>query len=264
MIITLALLAALCYGTATLWLWRLPGSPDERWPVALALVLHTTALSLLLLRPDGLSIGWTEALALFAWQSSLLLFVFSLRQSPLRPLGLGVYPVAGAFVLIAALWPSTATAVEGDWTVRVHILLSLLSAGLLTLAAMQATLLAAQEQWLHQHQAPALMRKLPPVMTMERLLFQLVSVGFILLSAALLSGLWFLDDWLAQHLAHKTVLSITAWVIFGGLLWGRWQFGLRGRVATRWTLAGYAVLILAYFGSKLVLELMLGAHWTAD
>ena len=97
---------------------------------------------------------------------------------------------------------------------------------------------------------------------LERLLFQLVGLGFALLSAALLTGLAFIEDWLAQHLAHKTVLSVTAWMIFGGLLWGRWQFGLRGRAATRWTLAGYGVLILAYFGSKLVLEIVLDARWS--
>src|SRR3546814_4793747 len=89
---------------------------------------------------------------------------------------------------------------------------------------------------------------------MERLLFQLIGIGFVLLSLTLISGLWFIHDWLAQHLAHKTILSITAWLIFGTLLWGRVRHGWRGRVAIRWALAGYAMLFLAYFGSKLILE----------
>jgi ABC-type uncharacterized transport system permease subunit len=97
---------------------------------------------------------------------------------------------------------------------------------------------------------------------MERLLFQLIAIGFFLLSLTLLSGLWFIRDWLAQHLAHKTVLSITAWLIFGVLLWGRLRYGWRGRTAIRWTLAGYATLLLAYFGSKLILEQFLGRHWS--
>lgn len=256
-----ALLAAVGYGLATLWLWQTPAVARERWPAAAGLLLHTGVLLQLLWQPGGLAIGWTEALALFAWQSALLLWMLSLRQ-PLRPLGLGLYPLAAILLLIATLWPSAPVAVEGGGLVRVHILLSLLSAGLLTLAAVQAALLAAQEHWLHRHQAPALMRRLPPILTMERLLFQMVALGFALLSAALLSGLAFIDDWLAQHLAHKTVLSVAAWLIFGGLLWGRWQFGLRGRAATRWALAGYGVLILAYFGSKWVLEIMLGARWS--
>ena len=92
---------------------------------------------------------------------------------------------------------------------------------------------------------------------MERLLFRMIAVGFILLSVSLLSGLVFLEDIFAQHLIHKTVLSIAAWGVFALLLWGRWRLGWRGRIAIRWTLAGFAVLMLAYFGSKFVLELVL-------
>jgi ABC-type uncharacterized transport system permease subunit len=85
----------------------------------------------------------------------------------------------------------------------------------------------------------------------------MISVGFVLLSAALVTGFLFLEDMFAQHLAHKTVLSILAWLAFGILLWGRYRFGWRGRPAIRWTLVGFAVLVLAYFGSKAVLELLL-------
>jgi ABC-type uncharacterized transport system permease subunit len=89
------------------------------------------------------------------------------------------------------------------------------------------------------------------------LLFQMIAIGFVLLSLALLSGLLFLEDIFTQHLVHKTVLSSIAWAVFGILLWGRWRFGWRGRTAIRWTLSGFATLALAYFGSKLVLELLL-------
>ena len=92
---------------------------------------------------------------------------------------------------------------------------------------------------------------------MESLLFQMIAIGFAMLSLALLSGVLFLEDIFAQHLVHKTVLSLTAWLVFSVLLWGRFQFGWRGRTAIRWTLSGFAVLLLAYFGSKFVLELVL-------
>ncbi|MDQ3797635.1 MAG: cytochrome c biogenesis protein CcsA [Pseudomonadota bacterium] len=88
-------------------------------------------------------------------------------------------------------------------------------------------------------------------------MFQFIAVGFVLLSLALLTGFAFLHDIFAQHLVHKTVLSIAAWIVFAILLWGRWRFGWRGRTAIRWTLGGVFVLMLAYFGSKLVLELVL-------
>ena len=92
---------------------------------------------------------------------------------------------------------------------------------------------------------------------MESLLFQMIAIGFAILSLALLSGVLFLEDIFAQHLVHKTVLSLAAWLVFAVLLWGRFRFGWRGRTAIRWTLGGFAVLLLAYFGSKFVLELVL-------
>lgn len=136
---------------------------------------------------------------------------------------------------------------------QLHVVLSVLGAGLLTLAAVQAVTLALQDALLHGKSAHRLVQALPPLQTMERVLFVLIALGFFMLSLSLLSGLLFVDDLMAQHLAEKTVLSVVAWTLFGGLLWGRWRWGWRGRTAVRWTLAGYGVLILAYFGSKLLL-----------
>ena len=92
---------------------------------------------------------------------------------------------------------------------------------------------------------------------METLLFEMIGTGFVLLTLALASGFAFLEDMFAQHLVHKTVLSILGWVVFGTLLLGRHRYGWRGRTAIIWTLSGYVMLILAYFGSKAVLELIL-------
>jgi ABC-type uncharacterized transport system permease subunit len=92
---------------------------------------------------------------------------------------------------------------------------------------------------------------------MESLLFQMSAVGFILQSLALLTGMFYLEDMFEQHLVHKTILSIAAWCVFAVLLWGRWKFGWRGRTAIRWTMAGFTILLLSYFGSKMVLEIFL-------
>lgn len=259
MISALALLAALLYGVATAQTLR--AAPRSAPLAAAAVALHGLALVLLIFQPEGLALGVRETLALFTWQSALLLLLLGLRL-PVSILGLGLYPLAGFALLVAAFWPSTQplAAVMG-WRERVHILLALLAAGLLTLAALQALALAVQERRLHEHRQPQTLA-LPPLLVMERLLFQLIAVGFGLLSAVLLSGLWFVQDWFTQHLVHKTVLSITAWLIFGMLLWGRQAYGWRGQSAIRWTLSGYGVLILAYFGSKLILEEILGRHWS--
>ena len=96
---------------------------------------------------------------------------------------------------------------------------------------------------------------------MEDLLFKLIPAGFALLTVSLLSGIVFIDDIFAQHLVHKTILSILAWLIFGVLLWGRWRYGWRGSLAVRLTLVGIVLLMLSYFGSKLVLEVILGKSW---
>ena len=138
-----------------------------------------------------------------------------------------------------------------------HILIAILAYSLLALAAVQAVLLAIQDYRLRHRQPGGFLRGIPPLTTMESLLFQMIGAGFILLSVTLLSGFFFLEDLFAQHLVHKTALSLIAWCVFAVLLWGRWRFGWRGRTAIRWTLSGFGFLALAFFGSKLVLELIL-------
>lgn len=257
--LTLSALALPVYLLAAVGLWNRHERLAQAVP--LALLFHLLALGLSLIHAGSLRIGVTEAASLFAWQSAFLLWALSFRE-PIAVNGVAIYPLAGVFALWAALAPSPVSSVQiSEWQVSVHVLLSLLSAGLLTLAAVQSVALAVQDRLLHRHRLAPAGGRMPPLQTMERVLFQLIAVGFALLSLTLLSGLWFVHDWLAQHLAHKTILSISAWLIFGVLLWGRWQYGWRGRTAIRWALAGYATLILAYFGSKLILEQIFGKHW---
>ena len=108
----------------------------------------------------------------------------------------------------------------------------------------------------HRHTL-GIIQILPPLQLMETMLFELLWIGVILLTISIVSGVLFIDDIFAQHLVHKTVLTIVAWVLFSVLLWGRHQLGWRSQTAVRFTLAGFAILMLAFFGSKLVLELLL-------
>jgi len=142
-----------------------------------------------------------------------------------------------------------------------HILSSVMAFGVFSIAGVYALFVAVIDYFLRHHHLNPFVRALPPLETLERLLFQLITIGFILLTASLLSGLVFVDDLFSQHLAHKTILSIMAWMLFGLLLWGRWRYGWRGRNAVRLTLAGIVLLVLAYFGSKFVLESILGRNW---
>ncbi len=183
-----------------------------------------------------------------------LQIVLCLSQ-PADYLGLAVYPLA-ALSLVASHASNGGTQITGD-AVQVHVFLSLLSYAVLALAAFQAALVSIQRHFLQHHKPGGFMRALPPLDTTEELLFTLLTAGFCLLSLSLVSGFFFLEDMFHQHLAHKTVLSCIAWAIFGVLLFGRWKFGWRGKKAVYLTLAGFAMLILAYFGSKLVLEVVL-------
>lgn len=242
--------------------FRKPSYAAVKALAAAAVALHAAGLFGEIFQAGQLTVGVTEALSLFAWQAAALLWVVSLAQ-PLQILGVAIYPIAAAAGLAGALWPTSVMGIPlTDWKIQLHVVLSLFAAGFMTLAAAQALTLAAQDRLLHQRAEGRLVQALPPLQTMEHLLFQLISLGFFILSLALLSGLLFVDNLMAQHLAHKTVLSVIAWALFAGLLWGRWVAGWRGRTAIRWTLAGYVLLLLAYFGSKVVLEQILSRHWT--
>lgn len=265
MLFLLPALAAIAYLGASVGIWRnLRGSAGllpAQTAAGAALLLHLILLTQIGIHGGGLAIGVGAALSLFAWQAALLLWLFSLRE-PVTALGLAVYPTAALCAVVAVVVPrgSPATAVL-DWPVQLHILLSLLAYGVLTLGAVQAVAMTIQHRRLHDHQPRGAVAALPALQTMEVLLFRLLATGFFLLTLAILSGVLFLEDLFAQHLVHKTVLSLVAWLAFAVLLWGRWRHGWRGRVAMRWTLGAYGLLILAYFGSKLVLEWLLGRHW---
>lgn len=262
MTVALAGVAAALYAAGALLHWRRAGRGIAAWLVAVALLLHGGALLSATVHDGSLSLGVTEALSVFAWQAAALLWVMILLQ-PVQALGIAIYPLAALAGLWAALWPTPVSAIPlADWKIQLHVVLSLFSAGFLTLAAAQAVTLAIQDRLLHDRAADALVDALPPLQTMEHLLFLMIGLGFFTLSLSLLSGVLFVDNLLAQHLAHKTVLSTAAWGVFAFLLWGHWRWGWRGRTAIRWTLVGYGALILAYFGSKLVLEQILSRHWT--
>jgi ABC-type uncharacterized transport system permease subunit len=238
-----------------------PGLTINRTTVLLlgfgGLALHAAVLYPDLITGSGLNLGFFNAASLTALLMVLLLLLTAIRQ-PVENLGIPILPVAAATVALAVWYPNQKTVIEsGAWQLDLHILFSVLAYSLFALAAAQAVLLAIQDQHLRNRHPGGFIRALPPLQLMERLLFQMIGTGYALLSAALLTGFLFLEDIFAQHLAHKTILSITSWVIFGVLLWGRWKFGWRGRKAITWTLSGFVFLVLAYFGSKLVLELIL-------
>jgi ABC-type uncharacterized transport system permease subunit len=223
----------------------------------IAICLHAVILLQNVWGDGGLNLAFFNTLSLLAWVVSVLLLLSALGK-PVENLGILLMPVTALTVALAWHMPSVRLlSADAGVALGIHVMLSLLAYGVLTLASVQAILLAIQDRQLHKHHPGGFVRALPPLQSMETLLFQLIALGFGLLTLALASGFVYLDDLFAQHLVHKTALSILAWVVFAVLLWGRYRYGWRGRRAMHWTLAGFAILVLAYLGSKAVLELIL-------
>jgi len=262
----LSLIVAACYATATFAIGARLFAARESWRpprlvgIAVGLVgslLHGFILYHGVLTPMGINLGFFTAASLVSWSAVLILLVSSLTK-PVENLGLVLLPMAAIAVMLELRFSTHHLLGEpADWALGIHVLVSLFAYSLLTLASVQAILLAIQDHHLHGRHPGGFVRALPPLQTMEALLFELIGVGFFLLSLALVSGFAFLEDMFAQHLVHKTLLSVLSWLVFAALLWGRFRFGWRGRTAIRGTLMGFAFLMLAYFGSKMVLELIL-------
>jgi ABC-type uncharacterized transport system permease subunit len=222
----------------------------------LALPLHLLAAHAQIYQPDGLNLGLLPVVSLIGWLITTLTIGLSLYK-PIISITIVSFPLATLSILLSLAFPTsaplTATLSPGAES---HILLSILAYSVLAIAAAQATLITIQDHQLKRHKR-GLLHALPPLQTMESLLFSLIWTGFALLSLAILSGFLTLNDLFAQHLAHKTLLTLAAWAVFATLLTGRYTLGWRGTTATRFTLWGFGLLLVGFYGSKLVLEMIL-------
>ena len=226
------------------------------------LVLHSIAQFQHWFANDVADISILHVLSLCALATVALLVVSLFLRKPLFDAGLVALPLAVVVVVLEWLIKAPGVVLDtGSAEITAHILSSVMAFGVLSVAGVYALFVALIDHFLHRHHLNRLVRTLPALDILEALLFQLITVGFVLLTISLATGLVFVSDLFAQHLAHKTILSIIAWLIFGTLLWGRWFRGWRGRVAVRMTLAGIVLLLLSYFGSKLVLEVLLERSW---
>lgn len=227
------------------------------WSGSFAALLHALILYGIMLNPNGMNFGIFNAASLIMWVIVVILLITQPRQ-PVHNLMMIMFPMAALVIAMESYFHTErwldSTPFSG---VKLHIITSILAYGLIAISALQALFAAYQNYQLKHKRLSTAMRYLPPLQVMESLLFQTLSVGFIFLTLSLITGFLFLKDIFAQHLVHKTVLSLIAWGVFAGLLWGRWRYGWRGQIAIRWLLIGFVFLGLAYFGSKWVLEVIL-------
>jgi len=219
-----------------------------------ALLAHGAALYPMIVTAGGLNLGIFSAASLVAWLVAGIAVVATARRSA-ASLTVVILPFAAAMLAVSLVFSHRHLVNPQSPGLALHIALSLVAYSLFAIAALQAAYLAFAEHRLKQH-TPVL-GFLPPLPTMEQLLFQLTSVAFVLLSVGLIIGCLYIEDVSSQHLAHKIFFSLLAWVIFAILLVGRYHWHWRGRRAVKYVIAGFVMLALGFFGSKLVLELIL-------
>lgn len=264
------LLCSLLYAALALYFWRTrwrrsaaaPSAALPQWEhyaVLAPLALHTLLLYRSALSGDGLYLGVGNAISTIIWLTVLVYWIgsFVYRLEGLQTL---VLPVAALCCALPLVFPSLKPIPNTElMAFKAHLLISMLAYSLFTIASLHVLLMALMEKRLHGGTLPPLLDNMPPLLTMESLLFQMIGAGFVLLTLTLLSGILFSEELFGKpmQLTHKTVFAIVSWMVFGALLTGRFAYGWRGRTAMRWTLAGFFMLVLAYIGSKFVLEVIL-------
>ncbi len=240
-----------------------------RWRAALLPLLavaHATLLASAVSGGGEFRFGFAQALSATLLLAVIVLWVEGMFV-PVRGLDVIVLPAAAFCVLLPALFHGAPIAEAVDSTaLRLHLLLAMAAYSLLTIAALHALLMALLDRRLHAPlETPVsgmarIFGQLPSLLALERLLFRLIGAGFVLLTATLITGVFFSEHLFGRALRfeHKTVFTIASWLVFAGLLTGRMVFGWRGRTALRWTFTGFLMLLLAYVGSRFVLEVILG------
>lgn len=266
------ILAALLYAALGFHFWRtrwretdkpLAASPMQTWErlaIGGTLAIHAFVLYVGLFGAGTMQFSFGLALSLMLWLAVFIYWLesFQSRMDGLQPM---VLPLAAICAALPVFFPH-AHAIEhaASWGFKTHFLTAMLAYSLFTLSALHAVFMGYTEKKLHQHALTRSLASLPPLLTMEALLFRMIIVAFILLTITLGSGVLFSEEIFgkALKLDHKTLFAFASWGIFAALLIGRRAYGWRGRTALRWTMAGFMALLLAYIGSRFVLEIVLG------
>lgn len=263
-----SLLTCVAYGVLAAYFWRAQSRGDgdtlSRGAIGhlvlLPLALHGYLLVKDIFSEGSFEFGVVNALSMIVWLTLLVYWVARFFY-PLGGLQTLVLPLAAVAVLLPELFPSEHALTNTDlFAFKAHIVAAMAAYSLFTIAMLHAVLISQVEKRLHHANLPRVLQNLPPLLTMETLLFRMIGFGFVLLTLTMVSGVVFSEEIFgkAWQFNHKVLFSFISWGVFAVLLWGHHFYGWRGRVAVRWTVSGFALLLLAYLGSKFVLEVLLG------
>lgn len=257
--------------------WHAQGTPGglrawERAAILAPLALHGALLYAKLFAPSELRFGFAYALSTMLWLAVLLYWVESLFYN-LEGMQPPVLALAALAAPLPALFPGQASgSYAASLEFKLHLVMAMLAYSLFTIAILHALLMAIVERRLHRTQGAGglpladgagvlhgSLGALPPLLTLERLLFRIIATAFVLLTFTLATGIVFSESLFGRPLRfdHKTLFALLSWATFAVLLAGRHFYGWRGRTALRWTLSGFVMLLLAYVGSRFVLEVVL-------
>lgn len=249
------------YGLLAFNFWRNPNN-EQRWHhivLGIAILLHAWLLDITLFY-YSINLSVTNALSAVLWITILIYWLATQLKQNLQSLQAFALPIAAVVVLMQGFIRDTHFINYADMPYfKAHIVVALLAYSLFTFAALHALLMSLAERKLHNQSTWIELPNFPPLLPMETLLFRAIALGFVLLTLTLISGILFSEEIFhqAMKLNHKNIFTMISWLIYGGLLLGHYQFGWRGRKATRLALAGFVFLLLAYAGSKFVLEILL-------
>ncbi|MDD4930420.1 MAG: cytochrome c biogenesis protein CcsA [Gallionella sp.] len=263
----LSLLAFVSYFLLAAYFWRANacGECEARCRGAVGhlslfpIALHGYLLWQGIFSGGGFDLGIFNALSLIAWLTLLVYWVARFFY-PIGGLQALVLPLAAVTLLLPGVFPADHQLTHTDLLAfKVHIAVAMLAYSLFTIAMLHAVLISLVEKRLHHATLPRVLRSLPPLLTMESLLFRMIGIGFILLTLTLISGVLFSEEIFgkAWQFNHKVLFGFISWVVFAVLLYGHHVYGWRGKIAVRWTVSGFGFLLMAYLGSKFVLEQLL-------
>lgn len=218
----------------------------------LAVLLHALYLYHAIDLPTGQNVSFFNMFSFVLWLMATIVVVAG-TQRVSRALLILIFPLAAVSVLLPLFFhiDPVIRVMSGHASQWIHIWLSAITFSLICIAAFQAMLLYCQDILLHHHYLPSLVRRMPALESMERFLFQMIAAGFILLTLICVSSAYFFSDIFQPPLLKKTLVAFLVWVILLVLLLGRYLFGWRGRKAVSYTLIGFVLLIVIYFGSEI-------------
>ncbi len=263
----LHLLTFALYSVLAILFWRAQTAGDAEqknrgvlgFAVIVPLALHGWLLYDTLFIWGALNLGLVYALSLILWLT-VLIYWLARYFYPVSSLQTLVLPLAAVSTALPAIFPDVRILSQpASGLFDTHVLGAMLAYSLFTIAALHAGLISLVEKRLHHAKMPRVLRNLPPLLTMESLLFRVIGVGFVLLSITIASGMLFSEKIFGHpwQFSHKVLFGMLSWGVFAVLLMGHRFYGWRGHTAVRWTMSGFGFLVLAYLGTQFVLEAIL-------